>query len=150
MRCKFVHHLRAYMDDELPLPQREQLQRHLAECPQCAGEVDGLQRVERLLAELSPVAVPDHLAAATLQRLRTRPSTPMLLFRRAPGLTAAVAAAACLLMALHVLVPTDSDTRQPLSQVVASVETASPVAMVILPVPRLETKRPVVAPAPAG
>ena len=148
MRCRFVRHLRAYVEEELPPEQREQLRQHLADCPECADELDGLQRVERLLAELSPAAAPAHLAPATLRRLRAQPSTPVLLVRRAPALAGVAAAAACLLMAAHVLLPNDSSPRPSSLPVVAPVEIVSPAAMVIL-APARPAARPVALTPPA-
>lgn len=140
MRCRFGRQLPAYLAHELPLQQRELLERHLAQCPRCAHELEGLARVERLLAELAPAPVPEHLAATTLHRLRTYPSAPTLLFRHAPSLAAAVAAAACLLMALHVMLPQTGPGESPL-HAVAPAEIASPVAMAIVPAVRAEARR---------
>lgn len=141
MRCSVSRHLRAYLDDELPLPQRESVGRHLAACPQCRAELDGLVQVSNLLAELSPVPVPEHLAAVTLHRLRTQPSTPTVLARQAPAWAAAFAAAACLAVALHVLWPGEADDRRTPLRVVAAAEVAAPMALIITPSRRNSTRR---------
>jgi predicted negative regulator of RcsB-dependent stress response len=142
--------LRAYRDGELPLPQHEQLQRHLAQCPQCADELKGLDRVERLLADLSPVAAPDHLAAATLRRLRPRPSAPAFITRHATGLTGAVAAAACLLLAVQAFVPHAVGPEPTPLPRVAVVEATAPAALAILPATLPVAKAPSLATAMPG
>ena len=100
-RCKLVRHLQAYLDCELPLPQREQLRRHLDECPECTQELESLQRIGRLLAELSPLQPPRHLMPATLQRMRAVPSRTVR-FHGLPAAAATSVAAACLLVVLQV------------------------------------------------
>lgn len=102
-RCKLVRHLQAYHDCELPLPQREQLRRHLDECPECAREFESLQRIARLLSELSPLDPPSHLMPATLQRMRVVSSRAVRL-RRLPAAAAMSVAAACLVVLLQALV----------------------------------------------
>lgn len=147
-RCKLVRHLQAYLDCELPLPQREQLRRHLDECRQCAQELESLQRIGRLLAELSPLQPPRHLMPATLQRMRAMPSRSVS-FRRLPAAAATSVAAACLLVVLQVFMlhsrpdvstppELSMELAAPAEMLVASQPVAAPMACVsrIRPAPR--------------
>lgn len=83
--------------DAVDAAERERLEAHLADCPDCAEEVDSLREAAALLAELVPVAPPASLRgdvlAATAQ---VRPLPPVVRARVRPRHRAArlVAAAA--------------------------------------------------------
>jgi anti-sigma factor RsiW len=52
--CPNIPQISAYHDGELAGEQREQIERHLRDCPQCAAELDELRRLSQQLAEAAP------------------------------------------------------------------------------------------------
>ena len=44
--CPSLELLTGYLDDRLPLSQRQQLERHMLDCPMCADALEGLESVE--------------------------------------------------------------------------------------------------------
>lgn len=94
----------AYALDALDDLERQSFQRHLAGCPTCSAEVDGLRETAALLVEVCEATPPAALRARVLaQAANTRPLSPLTanlpkpsgLHRRSPRrLTALVAAAA--------------------------------------------------------
>jgi anti-sigma factor RsiW len=69
MSCLAPDRIYAYLDGDLPEPERLALQAHLAECGACRAAV----AERRLLAEaadgLAPIAIPDDFAASVAARL---------------------------------------------------------------------------------
>jgi hypothetical protein len=50
--------LSAYLDDELTADERDDVERHLYECPECRSDVDAEREVRQLLRDLPPVDPP--------------------------------------------------------------------------------------------
>lgn len=50
--------LSAYLDGELPTDERDSVAQHLANCPVCAAELAGFERLSELAGELSPLEPP--------------------------------------------------------------------------------------------
>lgn len=153
MACSQARHLQAYLEAELPLPARAQLEAHLRQCAACRAELAELERLQSLLSELSPLTPPPDLVAVTLQRARrevVRRRTPLSV--RAAAFTATGAAAALLLVVLQVGIRGQVPAAVP--RWVASVHAdlppahqpltvvATPVKTALLTVP--DTSRPVV------
>jgi len=63
--------LSAYVDGELDRSERERLERHLGECPECADTSESLERLVTGLALLSRYS-PSLLTARVCEALRTR------------------------------------------------------------------------------
>lgn len=96
----------AYAVDGLDDVERTSFERHLAGCPTCRDEVDGLREASSLLADTSLAQAPDSLRARVLAEIATtRPLPPLAPVvslaerRRGPrrSLAALVAAAAAVL-----------------------------------------------------
>lgn len=72
LTCKqFLLELNAYLDEETSLDEREQLQRHINECPNCWVVVDTTQRTLRVYKGVEPQTVPQDVSErlmAALQR----------------------------------------------------------------------------------
>lgn len=99
MGCSHARQLHAYLEAELTLPQRAALELHLRQCGSCRAELAELERFERLLGELAPVAPPPALVAETMLRARRElQPRPRPVYAWAAGLTAVTAAAACLMV----------------------------------------------------
>lgn len=68
----------AYAMDALDDLERAQFKRHLAQCPECAAEVESLQEATAMLAETTAVAPPPELRARLLAEIKTvRPLPPL-------------------------------------------------------------------------
>ncbi|MBW1917516.1 MAG: zf-HC2 domain-containing protein [Deltaproteobacteria bacterium] len=68
--CQSIQELlSAYMDDELPLTQKEMIQAHLAICPACRQELARLEHLWQALANLPETAPPSDLVEGVLARL---------------------------------------------------------------------------------
>ena len=102
MACRESRRLQAYLEADLPLPERARLDGHLARCSTCRQTLAELQQLENLLAELAPAAPPPGFAGETLLRARRelqwsrRPAVTW-----AAAMTVASAAAALLLCVLQ-------------------------------------------------
>ncbi|HMA34970.1 MAG TPA: zf-HC2 domain-containing protein, partial [Chloroflexia bacterium] len=53
-----VEQLAAYLDYELPEPEREAVREHLRRCPQCENDLATLRAAKQLLRDLPPVTLP--------------------------------------------------------------------------------------------
>jgi len=103
-----VKSLSAYLDGEIPAPERALLEAHLAGCASCRAERDRLSRALALIAELPPAPAP---SASFEQRFYARLAaekgkrTPFLERLRwrfvAPGLAGLAASAAVALLAVR-------------------------------------------------
>ena len=68
----------AYAMDALDDLERAQFKRHLAQCPECAAEVESLREATAMLAETTAVAPPPELRARLLAEIKTvRPLPPL-------------------------------------------------------------------------
>ena len=68
----------AYAMDALDDLERAQFKRHIAQCPECAAEVQSLRETTALLAETTAVAPPAELRARLLAEIKTvRPLPPL-------------------------------------------------------------------------
>lgn len=56
--CEYRSWLTPYHDEELEPERRDELERHLAECEDCAAELEKLRNLSRLLARPRPAAPP--------------------------------------------------------------------------------------------
>lgn len=92
----------AYAVDALSDIERAEFDRHLAQCPQCRDEVEGLREAAAHLAESSAATPPPALRARILDEARTvRPLPPMLQpHRRRARRIPAIAAAAAVVVGL--------------------------------------------------
>lgn len=81
--------LAAYVADGLDATQRERLERHVAECATCAGDLEAAHALDRKLALLFPRPDPA-LEDRTIEQLRT--ARPRLRFTRAMQIMSAAAA----------------------------------------------------------
>lgn len=71
--CSMVQeYLSAYVDDELPVEQREAIQEHLAVCPACRQELGRLTRLWEALEDLPAASPPPELIDQVLARLPRR------------------------------------------------------------------------------
>lgn len=76
----------AYAVDALDEHERAEFEAHLAECPSCRAEVDGLREAAAMLAELEPVAPPVELRARVLASVAAvRPLPPAVGAERGRG-----------------------------------------------------------------
>lgn len=89
--------LSAYIDGEVTPAEKQHVERHLATCHACVGELESLRWTVNLLHEVPPVAVPRPFAVreADLERQRRRFALPAWLFG---GLRWATVATALLLI----------------------------------------------------
>ena len=76
MTCRdFAEFLLEYIDDELPVATRRQLETHLAECPDCVTYLRQYRDTIRLVATAGGdellAALPDELADAIIAAART-------------------------------------------------------------------------------
>lgn len=137
MGCSHARQLQGYLEAGLTLPQRAALEAHLRQCGQCRTELAALERFERLLGELSPVAPPSTLVSETMLRAR-RELQPHArpVYAWAAGLTAVVAAAACLLVVaqLGLLQPPPEAAYAPARVAHTEVAPATVPALVLHPV----------------
>lgn len=71
MECSWVlEHLSEYLEGELPLQEREQVEAHLQSCPSCVAERDELAALLNALGELPPAELPVGFHEALMERLR--------------------------------------------------------------------------------
>ena len=75
--------LSAYVDGELDAARREEVQVHLAHCPQCRDEAAALRLLKGVLRRDTPLSCPDDLAARVLAATTMR-SQPALVPRPHP------------------------------------------------------------------
>ncbi len=64
-----VRLLSAYLDAELASEEMAEAQRHLADCPECRAELEGLRATRRLLGSLEAPDLPQGFAADLWSRL---------------------------------------------------------------------------------
>jgi len=57
--CPFSPQVSAYHDGELPVAERQELERHMVLCPSCAEELGHLRCLSKLLAQAPSPALPD-------------------------------------------------------------------------------------------
>jgi len=79
--------LSAYLDDELPDPQRQEVAAHVATCPQCAGELELMQGAKRMVQSLRVETgdPTERIWAAVTARLDAMPRRTPLLQRPIAG-----------------------------------------------------------------
>jgi len=66
-----------YLNRLLSENDRDRLEEHLATCPECRREIDGLRHTAAAIADLTPPSVPEAWTAAIKERLRTMDSSPV-------------------------------------------------------------------------
>ncbi len=108
--------LAAYLDYELPEPQRAAVREHLRGCPQCENDLATLRAAKQLLRDL-PAAVPPRsfkLNPNAVAALNARPTNPARLFGL-PRLALALrlASAVCCLLLLPLLGTTALESQVP-------------------------------------
>lgn len=67
--CARVHRLSAYLDGELPRQEERAVEDHLADCPGCRAELDGLRAVVGRLQSLQRATPPPALEQAVTRRV---------------------------------------------------------------------------------
>lgn len=71
MRCvQVLENLNAFLDQELPLPIRNELMVHLSSCVNCRQAIERRERLGNLLRGLPIPGMPSDLARRTLERAR--------------------------------------------------------------------------------
>jgi len=105
-----------YLDGELDRTTTAELERHLADCASCRGELDSARRLsESVKAQAARHRAPPHLSATITATLRARPSAPARrpIFGRARlALAASVIAAAVFAgFVAHEMISAGDDTR---------------------------------------
>lgn len=75
--CVELDRLSAYLDGELPAREERAVEEHVAGCPSCRAELDGLRAVVHRLQDLQRATPPAALGSEVARRvtLETRPST---------------------------------------------------------------------------
>jgi anti-sigma factor RsiW len=66
-----------YLNGLLSEKDRVRFEEHLAACPGCRREIDGLRNTAAAIADLTPPSVPDAWTAAAKDRLLTKGSSPV-------------------------------------------------------------------------
>jgi len=61
-----------YLDGDLPLRERQELQHHLKECLGCYRKWNSLQKTQEILRRLPSLDPPEHLSAVVMARLKNR------------------------------------------------------------------------------
>ncbi len=102
--------LSSYVDGELPAAEREQMERHLAECTVCQQALSDMRRVRALLRALPEPSLPRSFLLPEEEPLRAEPNLPVaparasrlvfVRFARAMQAVGGVAAAAGLVLVL--------------------------------------------------
>lgn len=99
MSCRTSQRLSAYQRGALSQQQQVEIEAHLQVCAACRRELRQLEKLDRLLATLDPVAAPEDLTRRALQDVRATWRVP--LHRRVPvlslSMTGSLAALLCLL-----------------------------------------------------
>ncbi|MCL4694016.1 MAG: zf-HC2 domain-containing protein [Candidatus Hydrogenedentes bacterium] len=90
MNCNDAN-LSAYLDQELPAPDRRAVEAHLRACPDCAATLKDLERVRTMLLTQ---AIPMGLHGPVIDRIRKEESTPSQKFRTYAIAVAMIAVAA--------------------------------------------------------
>lgn len=93
MTCDTIREqLGTYVDGEVPPESRAEIHDHVANCPDCAGELAELRELANALSRPGTVAVPPNLWQAIEERLPARPKRRILTFPipRLVGIAAAV------------------------------------------------------------
>ncbi len=99
MRCDEVRRsLTDYVEGVLPLEQAQVVEAHLQGCPDCAHELQMLQRVPQVLRQWSPPVPSERIWAGIESRIRARRWQP----RRYALIATLSAAAAALLLAFFI------------------------------------------------
>lgn len=68
---RFAQDLSDYADNELDKNSKEKLEKHLGECPDCAGYLKQIQVLKTYLRELSPIKPTNDFVPVLRDRLRT-------------------------------------------------------------------------------
>jgi len=73
MNCgKYQSQFNDYLDGDLLLRERQELQHHLKECLPCYRKWSSLQKTHEILRQLPPLDPPEHLSAVVMARLKNR------------------------------------------------------------------------------
>ena len=79
MDCHDIRHrLHAWVDRELPTTQAQRIEHHLAQCPDCRQEAEGIKQIAALLDALPAVPAPAALARNTLMAFRAGLNAPTM------------------------------------------------------------------------
>lgn len=92
MKCNnAVAYMHDYLDGELPRAQIKDLQNHLAECVECRGHLEALERTDALVRAMPAVPAPNHLTESIMRSLpkSRRPAAWTSWVRRHPAVSAA-------------------------------------------------------------
>lgn len=73
--------LSAYVDEELEISERQQVESHVGQCADCRQRLDGLRRVRSTLRGLEQLAPPPFLGAEIHSRVRREPLRRSLISR---------------------------------------------------------------------
>jgi len=110
MDCKKIHKIMAdYLCDALPRQEADEVCRHIESCPACRAEAEAYEAAWKLVGEIRDVKPAPGFSRAVRERLERapRPIRRRPAARRPAAVRFAVAAAACLLVAvgLYLLYP---------------------------------------------
>ena len=120
-----ARHLSAYLDDELPPPERTRVEAHLKECHACMQELRSLRWAVQLTAQMPMLkAPPSFLITEGVAEPHRAPLSLAYVYLR--GATLAVGALLLVVLAGDVLMPSPPSPRVPASQTM--IRKALPVA----------------------
>ncbi len=93
--CRNEARLMLYHDGELPPDERREFEAHVAGCPVCAHELEGLRAMSRLLAEAEAAGVPDGMLTRLHAAVPSAPELTIVRVCRPVAAAAAVVLAVC-------------------------------------------------------
>ncbi len=73
MNCKgVIRELSSYIDGDLDLPMKQELERHLGHCEDCTMIVDQTKKTVEIFCDSEPVALPSDVHSRLHEALRRR------------------------------------------------------------------------------
>ena len=105
MDCKKIHKIMAdYLCDALPRQEADEVRRHIESCPACRAEAEAYEATWKLVGKIRDVKPAPGFSRAVRERLERapRPIRRRAVARRPAAVWFAVAAAACLLVAVGI------------------------------------------------
>jgi anti-sigma factor RsiW len=73
LNCKgVIHELSNYIDGDLDLPMKQELERHLGHCEDCTMIVDQTKKTVEIFCDSEPVALPSDVHMRLHEALRRR------------------------------------------------------------------------------
>ena len=93
--CGKTEQVSAYHDGELPADARREFEAHLAQCPVCRAELEGLTRLSSMLADLRLPSVPADVVERLHAAAAVAPERNVIVLARRLAAAAAVILIAC-------------------------------------------------------